>query len=194
LNLKRLFKTQIPENDALRISLGQELVDAIERQAKQGRDKNGNKFTPPSNKYSDEYADTLPFKAFGKTKGRVNMTLTGSMLNAIRVKSVEPNKITIGFSESDKLQSNKAHGHITGNVGKERDFFGLPDSKVNEIAEKYKDDIEFLKELEEPSQTQGALFITELQRRAEAGEELEGTVLMNELFQIRTRVGQEDEG
>ena len=99
INLSKMFGQRVPDSTVFRESVGQAIIDAIIEQAQDGRDKNGNKFTGLASTYSKSYADTFAFKAAGKSRGSVNMTLTGDMLGFMDVISSDRNSITIGFSD-----------------------------------------------------------------------------------------------
>lgn len=114
---------------AVREAVAQEIIDLIIDNAKDAKFLN-----PPSAKnqtYSESYAESDDFKIAGKSKGNVNMTQTGDMLGLMTILSQSPYRITIGWK--DRLQAQKAHGHITGNVGVTRNFLGLSDSDVSKI-------------------------------------------------------------
>ena len=135
INLEELFGKDIVNNPSARAAFSQDVIDAIRAQAKEGKDHKGKSFAGKANRYSDSYEDSLEFKAFGKKDDDVTMTLRGTMLNDITLLDSRKDEVTIGFD--DRLQSNKAHGHITGNVGVKRDFFGLSESKLRQIASQY---------------------------------------------------------
>ena len=81
--------------------------------------------------YSDSYAKSAQFKFFNKSKSKVTLRLTGEMQASILISRLGDNKVTIAIDDED--QAVKAHGHITGNVGKRRDFFGLNDKEQDDI-------------------------------------------------------------
>ena len=162
LNLSEIFQTKVPNDDGLRIALAQDIVDKIVANTKAGDDRFGGRLHAP---YSPKYAKSLDFLAYGKNKNKINMTLTGSMLDAIQVQSITDDEITIGFAQT--TQSEKAHGHITGAVsGEPRDFFGLPDGQLETIVESYQDEVDDLIEDEKPEQSLLELFILEQLARA----------------------------
>lgn len=137
LDLEAIFGVAVPNSARLREAIGQEVIDLIrERTQKDEKSWTGT----PFKKYSDEYADSIEFKAYDKSKSEPNLTQTGDMLGLMTVlDSDSPGKVTIGWN--DTLQSEKAHGHITGNVGVKRDFFGLTSSDVSRIREKFQDEV-----------------------------------------------------
>lgn len=110
----------LPDDNLLRQAIGQAIVDKIVENAKSGD------FLAKSsgaNKYSESYQSSDEFKVYGKSAGDVNLTASGDMLRAIDFEISGDGKMSIYFN--DELEAAKAHGHITGNVGKKRDFFGL---------------------------------------------------------------------
>lgn len=137
LDLEAIFGVAVPNSARLREAIGQEVIDLIrERTQKDEKSWTGAAFK----KYSDEYADSIEFKAYGKSKDEPNLTQTGDMLGLMTVlESASPTKVTIGWNDS--LQSEKAHGHITGHVGVKRDFFGLTSGDVSRIREKFADEV-----------------------------------------------------
>jgi hypothetical protein len=128
IRLDDLFDSRVVDNPAAREALAGEVIEAIRARAE---DFGGT--------YSESYADSLAFKAFGKSKSDVNLTQTGAMLSSIDVIESDRDRIVIGFNE--ELQSKKAHGHVTGAVGKKRDFFRVTKAELNAIASRYEDDL-----------------------------------------------------
>jgi len=127
VNLTEFFGGKVPQNNAFREAVGQAIIDAMLTRTEQSVDVNGKSFT----KYSKEYKGSLDFDAAGKSN-KVNLRLTGDMLDQIDVTKIDGNTIEIGWDDSD--ESAKAHGHITGggNMPK-RDFFGINGSEKSEI-------------------------------------------------------------
>jgi len=138
INLPELFDGQlVPDSSRLREAIGQEVIDIIrERTQDAQRSWTGASFR----KYSDEYAESIPFKAEGKDQDEPNLTQSGDMLGLLTVlDSGDPGKIKVGWT--DTLQSEKAHGHITGAVGVKRDFMGLTSGEVSRIRNKFIDEL-----------------------------------------------------
>jgi hypothetical protein len=135
VNLDEMFGTAFPNSSRLRQLIGQEILDTIVRRTQNNRAWDGKQFKS----YSDEYAESLDFQAAGKSKGDPNLTLTGDMLGLMDVIEESKATITIGWTSAEEAE--KAHGHITGNVGVKRDFFGLNESEVKAIREKFEDQI-----------------------------------------------------
>lgn len=140
VDLKAMFKKEV--NDlALRQEIGQALIDRIVERTEsslfmQTRGKN-------PLRYSKAYIQSFEFRAFGKSPGRVNLTASGDMLRAIDIiDDARADRMVLGFDDSTNAE--KAHGHITGAVGKMRDFWGLPEADVRRIASRYQDRVDAL--------------------------------------------------
>lgn len=134
VNLKEMFDLPFfPESDSLRQAIGQAIIDKIKENTSRGE------FLEQSagaKKYSKEYAESYEFKVYGKQQGRVNLKASGDMLGSIELALPDDkNKVVIDFS--DETEAAKAHGHITGNVGKKRDFFGLSDADLSQLAKQF---------------------------------------------------------
>lgn len=139
LDIVKLFDGAfIPNSSALRNAIGQAVIDTIRNRTQDDETS----YTGKAFKnYSESYAESVEFKAYGKKKNDPNLTQTGDMLGLLTVKeTTDAGTIKIGWN--DELQSEKAHGHITGAVGVKRDFFGLSTSEVDEIKSKFKDQID----------------------------------------------------
>lgn len=136
LNLKEMFDLPFfPESDTLRRSIGQAVLDLIKEKTADGL------FLEKSSgagKYSKEYVESFEFKVYGKSPDRVNLRASGDMLESMVLEYPEDfNKLVIQFS--DETEAAKAHGHITGSVGKKRDFFGLTDGDLAKIKREFED-------------------------------------------------------
>lgn len=85
-------------------------------------------------KYSKEYA-----KWKGVSRGAVDLTLSGEMLEALEVISHKNGSILIGMPRGDKELNGKAEGNRLGSYGgtpdasKARDFMGLPKTEMSKI-------------------------------------------------------------
>jgi hypothetical protein len=139
LNLPEVFPGKlVPDSSRLREAIGQEVIDIIrERTQKDERSWKGYSFR----NYSDEYAESIDFKAYNKSKDEPNLTQSGDMLGLMTLlEAPDPGVIRVGWN--DTLQSEKAHGHITGSVGVKRDFFGLTSSEIKKLRDKFAGDLE----------------------------------------------------
>lgn len=126
VRLSEFFDGSIPRDNTFREAVGQAIIDSILERTGEGKDVEGKSFP----KYSKEYMKSLDFDAAGKT-GHVNLKLTGDMLGQLDITNIDGNTIEIGWDDTEQV--NKAHGHITGSVGKKRDFLGLRPSEASEI-------------------------------------------------------------
>lgn len=122
-------------SEADKLSLGQELIDKMVERVESGQ---GLKFDDRANarvvkltpQYSDKYAESVEFKAAGKSKNKVNMKLTGDMLADITVEPLDGAKLKITFN--DETQIAKAYNHMEGDTVPKRTFFGVSKSDVKE--------------------------------------------------------------
>ena len=144
INLKEEFGIDFSGRRSLRELIGQAILDRIRERTeagdgmKFGRGGSGTQTTLKS-PYSKEYAKSLPFKAFGKSRSDVNMTLTGDMLGLMDIKSQTGNTLTIGWDE--KEENNKAFNHVTGDTVPRRPFFGVSKSELQDIKREFRSDI-----------------------------------------------------
>lgn len=137
-----------------RLAIAKEVIDyIIERTREKGLDKNGDKFKP-SKGYSKSYEKSLNFNIAGKNKNRIDLTLTGEMLDSLKLLNDSKGKIVIGYDKSDKELNGKVEGNRLGTYGNDkpvapaRDFLGIESTKLKQIEKQYlADDLE--KKLEE---------------------------------------------
>lgn len=121
--------------------MGLEVIDFIVNRTEKGIDKNGEKFP----KYSASYVNSNDFKNAGKSKGKVNLTLSKEMLNSIELLSEKSGELVVGFDKGDKELNGKAEGNIVGSYGgepdpkKARDFLGIADKDLDRIVKRYED-------------------------------------------------------
>lgn len=122
---------------SLREQIAQDLLDKILERAESGVDINGKRFKG----YSKQYINSDSFKAFGKDPSKVNLRLTGDMLELLDVIQSSPDEVVLGWT--DVGEAKKAYGHIEG-TGKlpKRDFFGLTNSDIQDIKRIYKTELE----------------------------------------------------
>lgn len=138
IDLKKAFGKSV-NDPAIQRSIAESFIQKIlDRTAKGiGVDGNGQEVKLKS-PYSKEYTESLEFKAFDKSKNKVNMQLTGSMLSSIDLISVNNGIMTIGIENED---APKAHGHMTGADGSRklpvRPFLGITDKDIEEIKKEF---------------------------------------------------------
>lgn len=124
-----------------RLAIGQELIDYIRDRTAKGKGKGEKTF---SGSYSSSYVNSPEFKAARKSKGTINLRLTGDMLTSIQILDEKPGEVVIGF-EKGSQENAKADGNIRGTYGssranssKARDFLGVTRQEVmNYVLEKF---------------------------------------------------------
>ena len=135
VNLSEMFNLPFfPQDDGLRQAIGQAIIDAIVRKAENGDFLSGSTRKGYSKAYSESDAGVI----YGKKAGaRVNLRASGDMLNSLTVDLPSTsNKVEIAFIDS--LESQKAHGHVNGSeVLPKRDFFGLTNKELSDIAKRF---------------------------------------------------------
>ncbi len=131
-----------------REAIAQDIIDLIREKAKRGdgvvrasdgRVTRGRRF----DSYSKEYAESLDFKIAGKSKSKIDLTLSGDMLGAIDIISSRKGEITVGYTDGSP-EAARAEGNILGTYGqdkpipgKSRDFLGLLPRELTTILERY---------------------------------------------------------
>lgn len=122
-----------------RKAIALEIVDFIRNRTQSKRvDKDGKPFAS----YSKSYVKSLDFKIGGKSKSKVDLTLSGDMLGALDLLSHKSGKIIVGF-ENGSQENARADGNIRGTygntkpVGPARDFLGISDEDLTKILKKY---------------------------------------------------------
>jgi len=120
-------------------AIGSEIISVIRKRTAKNLDVDGEKFPA----YSKEYAKSVDFKAAGKSKGDINLTLSGDMLANIEMLQAKRNTVRIGY-EKGSTENAKADGNIRGTYGtpspikgKARPFLGISDDDLQKILEKY---------------------------------------------------------
>jgi hypothetical protein len=172
IDLSEIFDVDLSEARPIKEALAQAIVDYMVERTKDGegiRFSSDGRGTPITLKkpYSKNYAESLEFKAAGKSRSDVNMTLTGDMLSSIDVLSVSGNKIKIGIT--DGTQVLKAFNHITGDTVPSRPFFGVSKSELKEIASPFKVDVEEIRRSRRPrtfEEDEGLSALDRLRRAA----------------------------
>lgn len=149
-------RTDFSKSKSLKLAIGEALAETIRERAESG---SGLKFSADGSArevklkspYSKTYAESLDFAAAGKSKNKVNMTLTGDMLASIQVKDLGGNKIALYIEGDDQVL--KAYNHLTGDTVPERPFFGVSRSDLRDMAVEFDQDIESI-ETREGSRTE----------------------------------------
>ena len=121
-------------------AIGEAVVDYVRERTQDGKSWRNRSFAG----YSESYAKSLDFKIAGKSKGDVNLTLSGDMLGALEVLAVKRGRIKIGIDAGKFPQeAGKAEGNILGTygqskpVGPKRDFLGITKADLNRILDQF---------------------------------------------------------
>ena len=144
INLKEEFGIDFRGRDSLKQALGQAIIDRIVSRTESGQGMSfgfSGSGTPVKLKspYSKAYAKSDDFKAFGKSRGNVNMTLTGDMLASIDLLKIDGNTIEVGINDSEEAL--KSYNHNTGDTVPKRPFFGVNKKELKEIRREFSSDI-----------------------------------------------------
>jgi hypothetical protein len=121
-----------------RQAIAQEVIDFIVKRTRDGKNIDGRAFPG----YSKAYKDSFNYKF--KSGGTVDLTLSGEMLDSIKLISQKPGKVIIGFDRGDNKLNGKAEGNQLGTYGsdtpkrgKARPFLGIKDTDLKAILKKY---------------------------------------------------------
>lgn len=141
------FKRGVDFSDSksLKLAIGEALAEKIRERAESGGglrfDSDGNaKSVKLKSPYSKAYAESLDFKAAGKSRGEVNMKLTGDMLASIQVEDRGGGKVAVYIDGETEVL--KAFNHLTGDTVPERPFFGVSKTDVKQTLAEFDDDIQ----------------------------------------------------
>lgn len=116
--------------------IASDIIDFIIERTKSGKGMDGERFPG----YSSEYKKSLEFKIAGKTN-KVDLTLSGEMLDSLEIIEAKSGKIKIGYSKSNDM-SGRAEGNILGSYGgkpnasKARNFLELSPKELSRIIQK----------------------------------------------------------
>ena len=144
INLEETFGVSFKNLRSLREAIGEAILQKIRTRTEAGTSmsfsatgagREGRLKSP----YSKEYKNSLDFKAFGKSPGKINMTLTGDMLGLMDVKKQTGESITIGWDEKD--ENAKAFNHSIGDTVPRRPFFGISKSELSNIKKEFGSEI-----------------------------------------------------
>ncbi|RTL05198.1 hypothetical protein EKK58_08600 [Candidatus Dependentiae bacterium] len=135
------FKVNLPEGYSRdeRQAIAAEIVSFVRQRTLKGVDFEGSKFP----KYSDSYTKSVNFRAAGKDKSSINLTLSGDMLAYLDLQEDNEDELIIGYEEGSK-EAGKAEGNQigsygkpTGNAKKARKFLGITQEDLSKILSKY---------------------------------------------------------
>lgn len=132
-----------------RAEIAEEIIEHIRERTESGvgvrrRGAGFQEYDFPS--YSESYVKSLDFKIAGKSKNKVNLTLSGDMLIAIDYLKhfSDSQSVVVGYKKSDKEENARAEGNQLGTYGKsrprpgkKRSFLGIHRDALNEILAKY---------------------------------------------------------
>ncbi len=136
------FTLKLPDgySKAEQEAIATEVIDfIIDRTQKKNKDKRNRDFKP----YSKEYAGSLDFKIAGKSKNKVDLTLSEEMLNELKLVKNRLGEVEIGYDGRRSKLNGKVEGNILGtygqkkSTGKARDFLGITKKDLDTILENY---------------------------------------------------------
>lgn len=136
INLKDEFGVDFRGKDSLKELVGEAIVEHIRKRAKSGKAIGGKRNL--KSPYSDAYEKSDDFNAAGKSKGDVNMTLSGDMLGLMDFK-ISGNKLIIGWDDPE--EEAKAANHQSGVTVPKREFFGINKTEMTDIKKKMSPEI-----------------------------------------------------
>lgn len=116
--------------------IAEDIVNFIVERTKSGKGMDGDRFPG----YSPDYKKSLEFKIAGKTN-KVDLTLSGEMLDSIEIIEAKNGKIKFGYSSSNDM-AGRAEGNILGSYGgkpnasKARNFLELSPKELSRIVQK----------------------------------------------------------
>jgi len=143
IDLEEIFGVDFRGLRSLREAIGEAILARIRERTQSGDGitsygDNPN-FVRLKSPYSKSYAKSIEFQAAGKSKGKVDMTLTGDMLELMDIKKQTGNSLTIGWN--DPTENKKAFNHNTGDTLPRRPFFGISKKELKDIRDEFRDDI-----------------------------------------------------
>lgn len=140
-----ILEIELPDNlkPNQRQAIAQEVIDFIVERTQKGQDVKEKEWEGKRGEYTKGYADSLDFKIAGKSKTKVDMTLSSEMLNDLEIIKQGKGKIVVGYSRGNASRG-KAEGNILGTYGnstprrgKSRPFLGISGKKLVEIVTPY---------------------------------------------------------
>ena len=122
-----------------RVAIANAIIEFSITRSKSGKDVSGDNFP----KYKKEYINSKNFSIAGKSKGSVDLTLSGEMLNEQDLLSHKNGSLLIGYESGDeingKVEGNRigSYGQKSGDESQARDFLGINESDLNKILKKF---------------------------------------------------------
>lgn len=164
IDLEKITGLPVAQDKKLMREIAQEVIDFIVERTKSGVAVGSKKNL--KSPYSKSYADSLPFKAAGKSRNEVNLTLSGDMLGSIDVVEETDKGFVIAV---DPDQAGKAFGHISGFEGHpvlkgpKRPFFGVTvDELRSKILPKFKNDLKEIAKDEAKTQSEAIKLVEKI--------------------------------
>ena len=161
------------DSKSLKLAIGEALAERIRERAGDGQglefSSDGSaKTVKLKSPYSKMYAESLDFLAAGKSKNKVNMSLTGDMLASIQVEDLGDNKISVYIDGETEVL--KAYNHLTGDTVPKRPFFGVSKKDVRDVIVDFQSEIDqrISREGERTEEQRGRVSGLELLARLEA--------------------------
>lgn len=106
------------------------IIEFIQKRTAKGQGIGGKAFrnSAGQTKYTDSYTETREYKIAGKSQGRINLELSGDMLDSIEVLDINiAGRVVIGYNnddENDKSVFMREKGY---------DFLGLSNQELNNV-------------------------------------------------------------
>jgi hypothetical protein len=159
IDLSELTGVDIGRDPVLRRAIAQATIDyMVDRVQKENLGLGRKPWS--ADKYSESYSKSLAFKAAGKSKGDVNLTLSGDMLSLIDLVEERGSRIKIAV---DPGQIDRAYGAQTGYKGHpvipegvyKREFFGVTEKEMSEnVLPRFSTYVDALRNVPSPSPNQ----------------------------------------
>jgi len=134
-NVSEILGVDVSDRPRLIEEFGQAVIDRIVERTEQGKGVDGKKLKAP---YSKSYVASEEFKEYGKSKNKINMTLTGGMLEDL---DFEQNGDQIKVKFFDETETAKAYNHNVGDTLPKRPFFGINKNELRDIAAMFDSDL-----------------------------------------------------
>jgi len=135
------ISTRYTEEERTAIAI--DLVRYVRDRTLNGKGPGDKAWSGKAGSYSKAYADSLNFKIGRKSKGKVNLKLSGDMLEELSVLDQRRGKVKIGFEDGSD-SAGKAEGNIRGTYGqaspisgRARPFLDLTAKEIAAILKKY---------------------------------------------------------
>lgn len=125
---KRRFNLPTSLDETDRLKVGRLIIDRILERTAKNTSVDGTRFP----NYSDTYAKSLDFKIAGKSKNDPNLTLTGDMLESLKILEQGAGFVTIGYEEGTP-ENDKAVWAERSDNGPARKFMGVQDTELEQI-------------------------------------------------------------